>query len=185
VLRQAQARAADRNESKRKDERTCASLAHARRQAIEPPRLSVQSIIGAMQNLRSKSFILLIFFVLTRAGTAPQFGVRHSSHAYISSTIIRAQLGRRSPALISCARRTHTARRACRSNFTPFVEGSSLSRESNGIQGRAPHGGLRHHMQIVCISMTPQAARDNGNERRSRYIDVHSRHRYRSRRGGA
>ena len=43
----------------------------------------------------------------------------------------------------------------------------------------------RHHMQIVRISMTPQAASDNGNERRSRYIDVHSRHRYRSRRGGA
>jgi hypothetical protein len=60
--------------------------------------------------------------------------------------------------------RTHTARRECRS-FTPFVS--------------------RHHMQIVCISMTPQAARDNGNERRSRYVDVHSRHRYRSQRGGA
>jgi len=43
----------------------------------------------------------------------------------------------------------------------------------------------RHHMQIVCISMTPQAARDNGNERRSRHVDVHSRHRYRSQRGGA
>jgi hypothetical protein len=43
----------------------------------------------------------------------------------------------------------------------------------------------RHHMQIVRISMAPQAARDNGNERRSGYIDVHSRHRYRSRRRGA
>src|SRR5258708_6237189 len=32
----------------------------------------------------------------------------------------------------------------------------------------------RHHMQIVCISMTPPAARDNGNERCFRYIHVHS-----------
>jgi hypothetical protein len=64
----------------------------------------------------------------------------------MSSTIIRAQLGRHSPALILLHARTHTARRDCRSNFTPFVSG--------------------HHMQIVCISMTPQAARDNGNERR-------------------
>jgi len=43
----------------------------------------------------------------------------------------------------------------------------------------------RHHMQIVRISMTPQATSDNGNERRSRYVDVDSRHRYRSQRGGA
>ena len=183
MLRQVQARAADRNESKRKGERTCARLAHARRQAIEPPRLSVQSIIGAMQNFRSKIFISLVFFRYNPGRNGTQFGLR--SHECISSTIIRAQLGRRSPALISCARTRHTIGRECRSNLTPFVEGSNLSRERNRIEGRAPHGGLAPSHANRLHFHGAAAARDNGNERRSRYIDVHNRHRYRSQRGGA
>jgi hypothetical protein len=79
----------------------------------------------------------------------------------------------------------HTTGRECRSNFTPFVQGPNLSRESNGIEGRAPHGGLApSHANRLHFHDTA-AARDNGNERRSRDIDVHNRHRYRSRRGGA
>jgi hypothetical protein len=35
---------------KRKGERMCANFAHAGRQAIEPPALSVYSIMGAIQN---------------------------------------------------------------------------------------------------------------------------------------
>jgi hypothetical protein len=39
----------DKNESKRKGERMCANFAHARRQAIETPALSVHSIMGAIE----------------------------------------------------------------------------------------------------------------------------------------
>jgi hypothetical protein len=58
----------DRNESKRKGERTCANFAHARRQTIEPPVLSGQSIIGATQKRRAA------------AAEAMAITLRHSIH---------------------------------------------------------------------------------------------------------
>ena len=78
-----------------------------------------------MQNLRSKLFISFRFFVLTRVG------VRHSSPRLYFFYDHTGAIGKAFACIDLLRARTHTARRECRSNFTPFVEGSSLSRESN------------------------------------------------------
>ena len=175
----------DRNESKRKGERTCANFAHVRRQAIEPPALSVQSIIGAMQNLRSKLFISFSFSFqprperhpIRRAPFLPRVYFFYDHTGAIGKAFACIDLLRAHPRIRPDGSAEATSRRSRKA--------PTFSCERNGIQGRAPHGGLPPSHANRSHFHDAAAAGDNCNERRSRCIDARSRHRYRSQRGGA
>src|SRR6516225_5034944 len=107
-----------------------------------------------MQNLRSKIFILLAFFVPTRTGTAPNsacaflprvyFFYDHTGaigKAFAGIDLLRAHTRPGGSAEATSRRSWKAATFRAKAMGSEVVRLTALS---------------RHHMQIVCISMTPQ-----------------------------